>query len=265
MPSSSAAAYPERRGGSTGGFSCAEATSCRGRSARPHRRRRRRQQLRRPGRPDRHPSSRDDDRCPPRRLPLARGDVAGTRSTASRPARARWSCSSTASPSRGTRGVTSSRRSPRPATGRWPSTCAATAGRRSPSPSRTTAWCASSPTTSAWSARSASETAVVVGHDWGAPIAWTSAMLRPDVFTAVAGLSVPFSPPSEHRPLAVDAGDGRGRGVLRRVLPGARPGRGRDRSRRARLAARLHVHRLGRRPAARPDRGDRRHRPARRR
>ncbi len=45
--------------------------------------------------------------------------------------------------------------------------------------------------------------AVVVGHDWGAPIAWTSAMLRPDVFTAVAGLSVPFSPPSEHRPLAV--------------------------------------------------------------
>lgn len=44
--------------------------------------------------------------------------------------------------------------------------------------------------------------AVIVGHDWGAPIAWTSAMLRPDVFTAVAGLSVPFSPPSETRPLA---------------------------------------------------------------
>lgn len=45
-------------------------------------------------------------------------------------------------------------------------------------------------------------TAVIVGHDWGAPIAWSSAMLRPDVFTAVAGLSVPFSPPSEIRPLA---------------------------------------------------------------
>lgn len=43
--------------------------------------------------------------------------------------------------------------------------------------------------------------AVIVGHDWGAPIAWTTAMLRPDVFRAVAGLSVPFSPPSEHRPL----------------------------------------------------------------
>lgn len=46
-------------------------------------------------------------------------------------------------------------------------------------------------------------TATIVGHDWGAPIAWTSAMLRPDVFTAVAGLSVPFSPPSELRPLDV--------------------------------------------------------------
>ncbi len=44
------------------------------------------------------------------------------------------------------------------------------------------------------------QTAVIVGHDWGAPIAWTSAMLRPDVFTAVAGLSVPFSPPSDVRP-----------------------------------------------------------------
>lgn len=46
------------------------------------------------------------------------------------------------------------------------------------------------------------DTAIVVGHDWGAPIAWTSALLRPDVFLGVAGLSVPFSPPSEHRPLA---------------------------------------------------------------
>lgn len=35
---------------------------------------------------------------------------------------------------------------------------------------------------------------VVVGHDWGAPVAWHCALLRPDVFTAVAGLSVPFQP-----------------------------------------------------------------------
>jgi pimeloyl-ACP methyl ester carboxylesterase len=35
--------------------------------------------------------------------------------------------------------------------------------------------------------------AVVVGHDWGAPIAWTSAVLYPDRFRAVAGLSVPYT------------------------------------------------------------------------
>ena len=43
-------------------------------------------------------------------------------------------------------------------------------------------------------------TATVVGHDWGAPIAWTSAWLRPDVFTAVAGLSVPFAGSGPTRP-----------------------------------------------------------------
>lgn len=45
--------------------------------------------------------------------------------------------------------------------------------------------------------------AVVVGHDWGAPIAWNSAWLRPDVFRAVAGLSVPWAPPGDHRPSEV--------------------------------------------------------------
>jgi pimeloyl-ACP methyl ester carboxylesterase len=29
--------------------------------------------------------------------------------------------------------------------------------------------------------------AVIVGHDWGAPVAWHPAMFRPDIFTAVAG------------------------------------------------------------------------------
>ncbi len=38
--------------------------------------------------------------------------------------------------------------------------------------------------------------AVIVGHDWGAPVAWNAALLRPDLFRAVAGLSVPYSPPS---------------------------------------------------------------------
>ncbi|MGW7005302.1 alpha/beta fold hydrolase [Streptomyces sp. NPDC054933] len=38
------------------------------------------------------------------------------------------------------------------------------------------------------------EHAVVIGHDWGAPVAWHTALLRPDVVTAVAGLSV--APPT---------------------------------------------------------------------
>jgi pimeloyl-ACP methyl ester carboxylesterase len=38
------------------------------------------------------------------------------------------------------------------------------------------------------------ETAVIVGHDWGAPVAWHAALLRPDRFRAVVGLSVPFIP-----------------------------------------------------------------------
>lgn len=45
------------------------------------------------------------------------------------------------------------------------------------------------------------ETAVVVGHDWGAPIAYHSALARPDRFRAVAGLSVPYTPPGGRRPL----------------------------------------------------------------
>jgi pimeloyl-ACP methyl ester carboxylesterase len=38
------------------------------------------------------------------------------------------------------------------------------------------------------------ETAVIVGHDWGAPVAWHAALLRPDRFRAVVGLSVPYTP-----------------------------------------------------------------------
>ena len=36
------------------------------------------------------------------------------------------------------------------------------------------------------------ETAVVVGHDWGAPVAWHCALLYPERFPAVAALSVPY-------------------------------------------------------------------------
>jgi len=39
------------------------------------------------------------------------------------------------------------------------------------------------------------EQAVVVGHDWGAPVAWFCTLMRPDLFRAVAALSVPFIQP----------------------------------------------------------------------
>ena len=47
------------------------------------------------------------------------------------------------------------------------------------------------------------DSAVVVGHDWGAPIAWQSALLYPDVFKAVVGLSVIYGGRSETRPVRV--------------------------------------------------------------
>lgn len=35
--------------------------------------------------------------------------------------------------------------------------------------------------------------AILIGHDWGAPIVWNTALSRPEAISAVAGLSVPFS------------------------------------------------------------------------
>lgn len=46
------------------------------------------------------------------------------------------------------------------------------------------------------------ETAVVIGHDWGAPTAWSTALHHPDRVTAVGALSVPFTPRPEHAPMA---------------------------------------------------------------
>jgi pimeloyl-ACP methyl ester carboxylesterase len=46
-------------------------------------------------------------------------------------------------------------------------------------------------------------TAVIAGHDWGAPVAWHAALLRPDRFRAVIGLSVPFRPRGSVRPTTV--------------------------------------------------------------
>jgi len=44
------------------------------------------------------------------------------------------------------------------------------------------------------------ERAVIVGHDWGAPVAWTSALIRTDMFRGLGLLSVPYMPRSPVRP-----------------------------------------------------------------
>ena len=44
------------------------------------------------------------------------------------------------------------------------------------------------------------ERAVIAGHDWGAPVAWHAALMRPDRFRGVIGLSVPFRPRGAVRP-----------------------------------------------------------------
>jgi epoxide hydrolase A/B len=45
--------------------------------------------------------------------------------------------------------------------------------------------------------------AVIAGHDWGAPVAWHSALFRPDRFRAVIALSVRFRPRGAVRPTTV--------------------------------------------------------------
>jgi len=46
-------------------------------------------------------------------------------------------------------------------------------------------------------------TAVIAGHDWGAPVAWHAALLRPDRFRGVIGLSVPYRPRGSVAPTTV--------------------------------------------------------------
>jgi pimeloyl-ACP methyl ester carboxylesterase len=47
------------------------------------------------------------------------------------------------------------------------------------------------------------EQTAIAGHDWGAPVAWHAALLRPDRFRGVIGLSVPFRPRGTVRPTTV--------------------------------------------------------------
>jgi pimeloyl-ACP methyl ester carboxylesterase len=47
------------------------------------------------------------------------------------------------------------------------------------------------------------ERAVVIGHDWGAPVAWNTALMRPDIVRGVAGLSVAPARRSSEAPLSI--------------------------------------------------------------
>jgi pimeloyl-ACP methyl ester carboxylesterase len=47
------------------------------------------------------------------------------------------------------------------------------------------------------------EQALLVGHDWGADLAWKTAWLHPDRVSAVAGLSVPFIPRAPAPPIGL--------------------------------------------------------------
>ena len=62
--------------------------------------------------------------------------------------------------------------------------------------------------------------AVIVGHDWGAPVAWHAALMRPDVFTAVVGAER-AAPPARPRAAARPAAQGRQVRLLLDLFPGA--------------------------------------------
>ena len=70
------------------------------------------------------------------------------------------------------------------------------------------------------------ETAVIVGHDWGGPVAWHSALFRPDRFKRDRSARCAVSSAWKHAP--ADHGDAEDRDprILPALFPDARPRRG---------------------------------------
>ncbi|MCA0007308.1 MULTISPECIES: alpha/beta fold hydrolase [unclassified Mesorhizobium] len=64
-------------------------------------------------------------------------------------------------------------------------------------------------------------TAIIAGHDWGAVVAWHAALMRPDRFQAVIGLSVPFRPRAKGAPNQRDAAND-GLAILPALFPATR-------------------------------------------
>jgi pimeloyl-ACP methyl ester carboxylesterase len=69
--------------------------------------------------------------------------------------------------------------------------------------------------------------AVIVGHDWGSPVAWFCALLPPDIFRAVVLLSVPYLQRSwaDIRPTEGMKQLGGEKQFLPALFPGTRQGR----------------------------------------
>src|SRR5260370_16207425 len=126
----------------------------------------------------------------------------GSISFCSNRARVRWCCFATAGRNCPIPGGTKSRRLREPASMSQHRICGVSAEPAHLPMSMRTASSIPSATWSRWLQRSAKKQAVIVGHDWGAPVAWHAALFRPDIFTAVAGLSVP--PPSRGRGRPLD-------------------------------------------------------------
>ena len=118
-------------------------------------------------------------------------------------ARARWFCCATDFPSPGIRGGIRSVRWRTPGFTSWRRICAGMARPRLRRRSTSIRCCIWSATWSALLDALGAETAVIAGHDWGAPVAWHAALLRPDRFRAVIGLSVPYRPRGKVRPTTV--------------------------------------------------------------
>lgn len=106
----------------------------------------------------------------------------------------RWCFSATGSQNYGTPGVISFQRWQQQVFMPWLPTCAATVRRIGRRPLTNTRFLHLVGDMVGLLDALGQETAVSAGHDWGAPVAWHAALLRPDRFRAVIGLSVPFIP-----------------------------------------------------------------------
>ena len=112
----------------------------------------------------------------------------------------RWWCWPTVSPSSPIRGATRSRRWPPPATTWWPPISAATAAPPGPADIADYNIAELSADLIGLLDDVGAEKAVFIGHDWGAPVAWSSAQLIPTGWRRWSGLSVPPIPRAQIPP-----------------------------------------------------------------